>query len=142
MNLLLLAQVSEATASDSDLFSNLAPPLQIALLLGALSFATAMLVSVTAFTRIIIVLSFVRRALSTQEIPPNPVMMGLAMFLTLFVMGPTLESINDKAVQPLMEASQQVEEGETPKFTFEDAWQITVVELKKFMIGNTRTDDF
>ena len=66
---ILLAQV-EAT----DAFGELAPPMQIAILLGALSFATAALVSLTAFTRIIIVLSFVRRALSTTEIPPNQVL--------------------------------------------------------------------
>ncbi|MCA9138794.1 MAG: hypothetical protein KDB00_18610, partial [Planctomycetales bacterium] len=87
MDFPLIAEITTETISDqSQMFSNLAPPLQVAILLGALSFATAMLVSVTAFTRIIIVLSFVRRALSTQEIPPNQVMMGLSLFLTLFVM--------------------------------------------------------
>ena len=79
---ILLAQV-EAT----DAFGELAPPMQIAILLGALSFATAALVSLTAFTRIIIVLSFVRRALSTTEIPPNQVMLGLSFFLTLLLFG-------------------------------------------------------
>ena len=77
-----------------DPFSQLAPPMQIAILLGAMSFATAALVSLTAFTRIIIVLSFVRRALSTTEIPPNQVILGLSFFLTMFVMAPTLERIN------------------------------------------------
>ena len=107
---ILLAQV-EAT----DAFGELAPPMQIAILLGALSFATAALVSLTAFTRIIIVLSFVRRALSTTEIPPNQVMLGLSFFLTLFVMAPTLEAINTRGVQPYL-AAQQQSEGTAPGF--------------------------
>ena len=72
---LILAQAG-STGIDANTFGDLAPPLQIALFLGAMSFATAALVSLTAFTRIIIVLSFVRRALSTQEIPPNQVILG------------------------------------------------------------------
>lgn len=158
-----LAQASEV-ASESDLFSNLTPPLQIAIVLGALSFATALLVSVTAFTRIIIVLSFVRRAISTTEIPPNPVLMGLSLFLTMFVMAPTFEAINSNAIQPLLEAQNaakakaaldeldplvayetrvsMTEEGSSvEEFDFQDAVNATIVELKKFMIGNTRTDD-
>ena len=62
-----------------------------ALLLGALVFVPSILVCVTGFTRIIIVLSFVRRAVTSQDIPPNSVIMGLSLFLTLFVMGPTLD---------------------------------------------------
>ncbi|MEM7454612.1 MAG: flagellar type III secretion system pore protein FliP [Planctomycetota bacterium] len=143
MNWLLLAQTTETASADPELFSNLTPPMQIAILLGLLSFATAMLVSVTAFTRIIIVLSFVRRALSTQEIPPNPVLLGLSLFLTLFVMAPTFEAINEKAVQPLLAAQeQQTEEGGELEFDFQQAWDVTVVELKKFMVAHTRTEDF
>ncbi|QEG23392.1 flagellar type III secretion system pore protein FliP [Mariniblastus fucicola] len=143
MNILLLAQLAETPAQDPGALSNLTPPIQIALLLGAMSFATALMVCVTAFTRIIIVLSFVRRALSTQEIPPNPVMLGLALFLTLFVMAPTFESINEKAIQPLLEAQeiQAKDPTATPEFDFQQAWDITVVELKMFMMANTRTDD-
>ncbi len=74
MDLLLIGQIDDGRRARSQrFFSNLAPSLQVAILLVRLSFATAALVSVTAFTRIIIVLSFVRRALSTQEIPPNQV---------------------------------------------------------------------
>ena len=97
MDLLLIGQLAVDAEQDSEFFTNLTPPLQVAVLLGALSFATAALVSVTAFTRIIIVLSFVRRALSTQEIPPNPVLLGLSLFLTLFVMAPTFEAIHRDA---------------------------------------------
>ena len=165
MDLTLLAQLGDSAGDTSELFSGLTPPLQIAIILGAMSFATAMLVSVTAFTRIIIVLSFVRRAISTQEIPPNPVILGLSLFLTLFVMAPTFEAINDKAIQPLLIAQKQAQasadlaaadagdatdsnksmfdepEGEAQPFDFQDAWNVTAIELKKFMMGNTRTND-
>lgn len=143
MNFIFLAQLAETPATEPGVLSNLTPPMQIALLLGALSLATALMVSVTAFTRIIIVLSFVRRALSTQEIPPNSVMLGLALFLTLFVMAPTFEAINDKAVQPLLEAQELAAQDPSaePLFDFQQAWDVTVVELKVFMMSNTRTDD-
>lgn len=138
----LIAQAAPVT-EETGLLTNLTPPMQIALLLGALSFITALLVCVTAFTRIIIVLSFVRRALSTQEIPPNPVLLGLSLFLTIFVMAPTFEAINTRAIQPLLESQQYVAEnpGAEPTFDFQMAWSITVVELKKFMLANTRTED-
>lgn len=137
MDLLLIGQ--SGLAEEQELFSNLAAPLQVAILLGALSFATAALVSVTAFTRIIIVLSFVRRALSTQEIPPNQVMLGLSMFLTLFVMAPTFEAIHRDAIVPLLEASEDPDDDS--EFGLKDAWAVSSVELKKFMMVNTRTDD-
>ncbi len=141
MDLLLIGQLAVDAEQDSEFFTNLTPPLQVAVLLGALSFATAALVSVTAFTRIIIVLSFVRRALSTQEIPPNPVLLGLSLFLTLFVMAPTFEAIHRDAVVPLMEANEQADSESPPSFGFNEAWEVTVGELTKFMIHNTRTDD-
>jgi flagellar biosynthetic protein FliP len=141
MDLLLIGQLAVDAEQDSELFTNLTPPLQIAVLLGALSFATAALVSVTAFTRIIIVLSFVRRALSTQEIPPNPVLLGLSLFLTLFVMAPTFEVIHRDAIVPLIEANEQSDSDSPPDFGFQQAWEVTVGELKTFMIHNTRTDD-
>ncbi len=90
------------TLSEGALLDNLSPPLKIALFLGALTFLSTALVSLTAFTRIVIVLSFVRRALTTQEIPPNPVVMAMAIFLTIFVMGPTFQRILDKSIAPCM----------------------------------------
>lgn len=122
-----------------DAFGELAPPLQIAIFLGAMSFATAALVSVTAFTRIIIVLSFVRRALSTQEIPPNQVVMGLAFFLTLFVMAPTFESINTNAVQPYLEA--QKSESTKLDFPISSLVEAASSEIREFMIVHTRPSD-
>ena len=130
----LLGQV-EAT----DVFGELAPPMQIAIFLGAMSFATAALVSLTAFTRIIIVLSFVRRALSTQEIPPNQVVLGLAFFLTMFVMAPTLEQINEKGIQPYLEA-QQVEETKS-SFRLQELWVVASAEIRTFMTAHTRGND-
>ena len=132
---ILLAQV-EAT----DAFGELAPPMQIAILLGALSFATAALVSLTAFTRIIIVLSFVRRALSTTEIPPNQVMLGLSFFLTLFVMAPTLEAINTRGVQPYL-AAQQQSEGTAPEFGVTELVTVSTEEIRRFMTVHTRGND-
>jgi flagellar biosynthetic protein FliP len=122
-----------------DAFGELAPPLQIAIFLGAMSFATAALVSVTAFTRIIIVLSFVRRALSTQEIPPNQVIMGLAFFLTLFVMAPTFENINTNAVQPYLAA--QKSESTKGEFPISQLLQAASDEIREFMVVHTREAD-
>ena len=141
MDLLLVGQAATSTVEEAGVFSDLAAPMQVAIMLGALSFMTAALVSVTAFTRIIIVLSFVRRALSTQEIPPNQVVLGLSLFLTLFVMAPTFEAINRDAIVPLLKADEDKGSGSEAKFGFDDAWEISLVELKKFMIKNTRTDD-
>jgi flagellar biosynthetic protein FliP len=133
-------------ALDKGAFERLAPPLQVAIFLGALSFAMGMLVSVTAFTRIIIVLSFVRRALTTQEIPPNPVILGLSLFLTLFVMAPTIRTINETAVQPYLEAQKLAaaapgETAATPVFGMSEAWENTSAALRSFMLHNTREAD-
>lgn len=132
-------QILFAQAEVADSFGELAPPMQIAILLGALSFATAALVSLTAFTRIIIVLSFVRRALSTTEIPPNQVMLGLSFFLTLFVMAPTMENINTRGVQPYLEA----QESEETKADFGVTELVVVMseEIRGFMTVHTRGND-
>lgn len=119
------------TATESGGFQDLAGPIQIALFLGGMAFIAAALVSLTAFTRIVIVLSFVRRALATQEIPPNTVIIGLSLFLTFFVMGPTFQAINDKAVTPLVKKDIKTVE----------AIQLASDELRKFMLAQTRTRD-
>jgi flagellar biosynthetic protein FliP len=74
--------------------------LEILFLLTVLSLAPAIIISVTSFTRIAIVFSFIRRALSTQQEPPNQVMMGLAIFLTIFIMAPTIIQVNNAAIRP------------------------------------------
>ncbi len=118
-------------ASESGTFDNLAPPIQVALFLGGMALLTAMFVSMTAFTRIIIVLSFTRRALAAQEIPPNPVLIGLAMFLTLFVMGPTLDRVDSTAIRPWM----------NDNITGVEAAQAGWGELRLFMLKHTRKND-
>jgi flagellar biosynthetic protein FliP len=117
--------------TQTDGFQNMATPLQVALFLGAMAMLSAALVTMTSFTRIVIVLSFVRRALSTQEIPPNPVIMGLALFLSLFVMGPTLEAIGTKAVNPYLDG----------KMNGAEALQLGMGELHTFMLHQTRKQD-
>src|SRR5215203_544853 len=76
---------------------------KIFLLLTALSFGTALIVSLTSFTRIIIVFSFLRQALGTPSLPPNQVLMGLSLFLTLFIMAPTVSQVHEQAVGPLLD---------------------------------------
>ena len=119
------------TAADTAGFEELATPIQLALLLGGMALMSAALVSLTAFTRIVIVLSFVRRALATQEIPPNSVIIGLSLFMTLFVMGPTFDAIHEKSVTPLMEK----------EITTIQAVQRGADELRVFMLRHTRKDD-
>ena len=105
--------------------------LQILLLMTVLTLAPALLIMTTAFTRIVIVLSFLRSALGTQSIPPNQVMLGLALFLTFFVMGPTFDTMNRDAIQPYlsnkMDLPTAVGRGETP--------------LRRFMVAQTYKDD-
>ena len=76
--------------------------LQLLALLTVLSLAPSILIMMTSFTRIIIVLGFVRNALGTPQMPPNQVLVGLSLFLTMFVMAPTFTQINDEAIQPLI----------------------------------------
>jgi len=111
--------------------AGLAQPIQIALMLGSLVFISAALVTLTAFTRIIIVLSFVRRALSTQEIPPTQVLIGLSLFLTIFVMGPTFDGIDKDAVRPYMAG----------KLGGAAAWELGSAHLRTFMTRQTRKQD-
>jgi len=105
--------------------------LQLLMLLTVLSLAPAILMLMTAFTRIIIVLSFVRNALGTQQLPPNQVIVGLALFLTFFVMVPTWTQINTNAVQPYM--NNQITQAEA----------LTQAEepLRNFMFRQTREKD-
>ncbi len=112
-------------------FQTLAPPMQVALFLGGMVLLSSLLVTLTSFTRIVIVLSFVRRALSTQEIPPNPVIIGMALFLTMFTMGPTFERVEQQAVTPYMQ--QQI--------TGLQAWEAGWGELRQFMLRQTRKQD-
>ena len=75
-------------------------PVQLLLLLGLLSVLPGILLVATSFTRILIVLGFMRNALGTPSMPPNQVLVGIALFLSLFVMAPTLKAVNDQAIKP------------------------------------------
>lgn len=96
-----------------------------------LALAPSILIMMTSFTRIVIVLSFLRNALGTQQTPSNQVLIGLALFLTLFVMSPVLTEINEQAYEPYREGT----------ITQEEAIERAVVPLKEFMIRQTYTDD-
>jgi flagellar biosynthesis protein FliP len=110
---------------------NLAITVQIVLLLPLLTLAPALLILLTSFTRIVIVLSFLRHALSTQQIPPNQVIIGLSLFLTFFVMSPVIEQINRDAVQPYM----------AKRISQREALEKAVVPLRAFMFKQTREKD-
>ena len=106
-------------------------PLQIVLLLTLLTFVPAVLVTMTSFTRIAIVFHFLRQALGTQEMPSNQILIGLSLFLTVFVMAPVGERVNAAALQPAMAG--QIEVGE--------AVARAVPPLREFMLRQTREAD-
>ncbi len=108
-----------------------ASTIQILLLLTVLSVAPAILLLMTCFTRIVVVLSFVRNALATQQMPPNQVLIGLALFMTFFVMAPTFAKVNDVAVQPFLQG----------KLTQQQAFTAATGPLKEFMASHTREKD-
>jgi flagellar biosynthetic protein FliP len=105
--------------------------LQILGILTILSIAPAILILTTSFTRIAVVLSFLRTALGTQQLPPNQVILGLSLFLTFFVMKPTWNEIHDTALAPYMA-------GDLPAPA---AFEKGVQPLKHFMVRNTRDTD-
>ncbi len=115
----------------TEAFQELSPQVKVAIFLGGMAFLSSALVTMTAFTPIVIVLSFVRRALSTQEIPPTQVIIGLSLFLTFFVMAPTFQAIEQQAVMPYLH--EEISSGEA----IQNGSQV----LKSFMIQQTRKQD-
>lgn len=107
-------------------------PVQTLLFFTALSFLPAVLLMMTGFTRIVIVLSLLRQALGTQSSPPNQVIVGLSLFLTFFVMGPTLDRVYADAYLPLTKNS----------ITFEQALEKGEAPIRGFMVKQTRQSDF
>ena len=101
------------------------------LLLTVLSIAPGILMIMTSFTRIIIVLSFVRTSLATQQMPPNQVIIGLSLFLTFFVMAPTMNQVNKEALTPLF----------NDEITLEESYERAAVPFKEFMSSYTRQKD-
>ena len=105
--------------------------LQIFLLMTVLSLAPAILIMLTSFTRIVIVLSLLRRALGTNQMPPNQVMVGLALFLTFFIMTPVWQQVNQNALQPYLDK----------KIDHQQAFTNAAKPLKEFMRKQTREKD-
>jgi len=106
-------------------------PLQVVLLLTLLSFLPAILVTMTSFTRITIIFHFLRQALGTQETPSNQILIGLSLFLTMFIMAPVGARINQLAVEPAMAG----------KISVTQAMQLGAPPLREFMLKQTRETD-
>lgn len=117
-----------STAEDGD---TLASSLQMLFILTIITLAPSILIMVTSFTRIIIVLHFVRSALGTQTTPPNQVLIGLALFLTFFIMSPVFTKINTEAIKPLSAG----------EITKEEALQIGTAPIRTFMLEQTEIKD-
>jgi len=120
-----------ATGSAPLAEGRLSTAVEIAVLLTVLSLLPAILITVTSFTRIVIVMSFVRRALSTNELPPNPVIIGLSLFLTTFVMAPVAERVYEKAWVPYRAGQMAIDAAG------QNAWG----ELRTFLVANTRESE-
>lgn len=105
--------------------------IQVVLMLSILSMAPSILLLMTCFTRIIIIFSFLRKALSLQTTPPNQVIIGLALFLTFFVMAPTFTEVNEKAYKPLRNG----------EITLEQAYDNAMIPMREFMFKQVRSKD-
>jgi flagellar biosynthetic protein FliP len=116
---------------DADDPEKVSSALQILVLLTILTLAPAILIMTTSFARIIIVLSFLRQAMGTQQTPPTQILIGLALFLTMFVMGPVWKEINEGALKPYME--EQLGQFE--------ALKLAEIPIKRFMLNHTREKD-
>jgi flagellar biosynthesis protein FliP len=104
---------------------------KLLLLFTVLSLAPSILILMTSFTRIMIVLSFVRTSLATQQMPPNQVLIGISLFLTFFIMAPTFQEVNDQALTPLF----------NEEINLEQAYEKASVPFKEFMSKHTRQKD-
>ncbi|MRH42272.1 flagellar type III secretion system pore protein FliP [Aquibacillus halophilus] len=111
--------------------ANVSTSVRMLLLLTVFSLAPSILILMTSFTRIIIVLSFVRTSLATQQMPPNQVLIGIALFLTFFIMAPTFHEINEEALTPLFDE----------EITLDEAYERASIPMKEFMAKHTRQKD-
>ena len=126
-----LAQAPQTLNMKLDGVGTVSAPLQVVILMTLLAFLPAMLVIMTSFTRIIIVFHFLRQALGTQEMPSNQMLVGLALFLTMFIMGPTVAKMNDTAIQPALSG----------KIDITTALDRGTPALRDFMLKQTRQTD-
>lgn len=115
------------SAEEDDLNS----AIQALIIITVLSFGAAFVTMMTSFTRIIVVFFFLRMGMGTQQSPPNQVLVGLALFLTIFIMKPTFDRINDEAIQPYT----------TDQMTQMEALSAASIPLKEFMVRQTRDED-
>lgn len=111
--------------------AGLATPIKIILIITFITFVPAILVSCTSFTRIIVVFSFLRQALGLQSAPPNQVLVGLSLFMTLGVMGPVFQDMNERGITPYLEG----------KLDEKQALALSAAPLRDFMYGQTRSAD-
>lgn len=111
--------------------SNVSLSVKMLLLLTVLSLAPSILIMMTCFTRIIIVLGFVRTSLATNQMPPTQVLIGIALFISFFVMAPTFQEVNDRALTPLF----------NEEINLEQAYEEAVIPFKEFMSAHTRQKD-
>ncbi|MEH6942163.1 flagellar type III secretion system pore protein FliP [Bacillus sp. JJ722] len=111
--------------------SNVSTSIKLMLVLTVLSLAPSILILMTCFTRIIIVLGFVRTSLATQQMPPTQVLIGIALFMTFFIMAPTFHEVNEQALTPLFKE----------EINLEQAYEKASVPLKEFMSTHTRQKD-
>ncbi|MGG4389061.1 flagellar type III secretion system pore protein FliP [Priestia megaterium] len=111
--------------------TNISTSVQLLLLLTVFSVAPGILIMMTCFTRIVIVLSFVRTSLGTQQMPPNQILVGLSLFLTFFIMAPTFSQVNEQALQPLLKE----------KITLNQAYEKAAEPMKEFMSAHIRQKD-
>ena len=110
---------------------NVSTSVTLLFLLTVLSLAPSLLILMTSFARIVIVLSFTRTALATNQMPPNQVIIGLALFLTFFIMAPTFQQVNEQALQPLFDE----------EINLEEAYDRATIPFKQFMAQHTRQKD-
>jgi flagellar biosynthetic protein FliP len=116
---------------DEDDSSGLPLTLKIVLLMTVLSLAPAFAILVTCFTRIVVVFSFLKHAIGQQQVPPNQILVGLSLFLTVFVMAPVWQNVHENALSPLMDG--EIEEGE--------AWERAIEPVRDFMFHHIREKD-
>jgi len=126
----LITIVDKATKDGSE-GQEWSTPVKLVIIFAGLAILPSLMVMMTSFTRIVIVLAFVRRALTTQTIPPTIAIMGLALFLTLYTMAPTFSEINTKAMQPYLE----------DKIDFSQAGSVTLDCMKEFMLRQCNEDE-
>ena len=127
----LVTVVNKATASENGEQNNWSTSVRMVIIFGGLAILPSLLVMMTSFTRIVIVLAFIRRALTTQTIPPTIAIVGLALFLTLYTMSPTFAKINSSSVQPYL----------SNEIDFKTAGTRAGMCIKEFMLRQSRQSD-